>query len=60
MWSAKLHHKQFDPFAHDHEPSEEDPYVATDEEGQLSLVNPKNLDLVSARKWVREHYRSRK
>lgn len=60
VWTARIHHKQFDPFSHDHEPSEDedDPvaHVASSEDGMLSLVNPNAMSLSDARSWVREHY----
>jgi len=60
MWRVKMHHKQFDPFQHEHEEHEEKPYVASDEEGRLSLVNPKPMGIVEARQWVRDNYIGRK
>lgn len=58
MWTAKLHHKQFDPFMHDHEYDEENPnvHVSQSEEGLLSLKNPQQLSISDARQWVRDHY----
>lgn len=58
MWSAKIHHKQFDPFMHDHELDEENPssHVTASEEGLLSLHNPKKLSIADARQWVRDNY----
>lgn len=59
MWSAKIHHQQFDPFAHDHDEFDEDNpqiHVARSEEGLLSLVNPNKQSLSDARQWVRDHY----
>lgn len=60
IWKARLHHKQFDAMAYDHEENEENPYVDTDEEGRMSLVNPTHMSISDARKWVREHYRGTK
>jgi len=58
MWTAKLHHKQFDPFMHDHEYNEEKPnvHVEQSEEGLLSLKNPQQLSISDARQWVRDNY----
>lgn len=58
MWSAKIHHKQFDPFDHDHEFDEENPntHVSQSEEGLLSLNNPNKMAIADARQWVRDHY----
>lgn len=59
MWTARLHHKQFDPFAYNHEPDEEnpdEPHVSGSEDGLLSLVNPKQMSISDARQWVRDHY----
>lgn len=58
MWKARIHHKQFDPFMHDHEPDEEESnvHVASDDAGVLSLINPKQMSLSDARQWVRDNY----
>lgn len=58
MWKARIHHKQFDPFAHDHELDEDDPqtHVSGSEDGVMSLVNPKEMTISDAQRWVKEHY----
>lgn len=60
IWTARIHHKQFDPFSHSHEPAEEDedpiPHISASDDGLLSLQNPKAMSLSEARSWVREHY----
>lgn len=60
LWTARMHHKQFDPFSHDHEPSEDEDnpvsHISASEDGMLSLVNPTAMSLSEARAWVREHY----
>lgn len=57
IWKAKLHHKQFDPFAYDQEEHEEDPYIVHDEDGRMSLQHPGMMSIAEARKWVRTHYK---
>lgn len=58
IWNARIHHKQFDPFMHDHEHDEEqnNVHVTSSEDGMLSLNNPKHLSLSDARQWVRDNY----
>lgn len=58
MWTARVHHKQFDPFMHDHEhdETEDNVHVSASEEGLLSLHNPKKLGISEARQWVRDVY----
>lgn len=58
MWTARVHHKQFDPFMHDHEPNEDETnvHVSASEEGLVSLHNPTKMGISDARQWVRDVY----
>jgi hypothetical protein len=60
LWTARIHHKQFDPFSHSHEPSEEGedpvPHISASDDGLLALHNPNSLSLSDARSWVRDNY----
>lgn len=60
LWNARIHHKQFDPFSHSHEPSEDEndpiPHVSASDDGLLALHNPKAMSLSEARTWVRDNY----
>lgn len=56
IWKARLLHSHFSPFDHHDEPHETEPHVEMDESGFSMLVNPKKMDMSTARQWVRKHY----
>mgnify|MGYP003365349025 CR=1 FL=1 len=56
IWKARLLHSHFSPFEHHDKPHDTEPHVEQDDSGYSMLVNPKSVDMSTARQWVRDNY----
>lgn len=56
IWKARLLHSHFSPFEHHDKPHDTEPHVEVEDSGYSMLVNPKTVDMTTARQWVRDNY----
>lgn len=56
IWKARLLHSHFASLEHHEKPHDAEPHVEVDETGYSMLVNPKTVDMATARQWIRDNY----